>query len=126
MHNRALQAEKAKSELAAAEAEQRREKEMELAAELDRQIQANTAKKEQLQREEREKQRARHRAASDATERPAYDSMVETFERELNINGTAFRAVKLSHPENGLLVFIPINDHLISRLYRGTWHHVFC
>ena len=74
---------------------------MELAAELDRQIQANTARKEQLQREEKERQRARHRAATDATERPVYDVKAETFDCELNIKGLKFRAVKLSRPETG-------------------------
>ncbi|KAL5519904.1 hypothetical protein ACEPAG_1564 [Sanghuangporus baumii] len=97
MQNRALEEEKALKEREELLAREEAEKESRLQEQLLQQLERDALRKEELRREEKERQKARRRALSDATEKPAVETCVETFDYEIEAFGTRFDTVRLYH-----------------------------
>ncbi|KAI0266451.1 kinase-like domain-containing protein [Gloeopeniophorella convolvens] len=118
MIRRATEEERAKREREEARALEEAERKRLFAEAFNEQMQAD-AQRHQM---EREKHKARHRAQSDATEVPelADDTLTQSFDREIVINGLHFRAVKLFHPRSDCLGTVyqaePICDDVTATL----------
>lgn len=108
MNRRALDEERARREREEIEAHEEVERARQLAEAFNEQIRLDAER----QQAERQKFKARDRAPSDATEVPSSseDTLTQSFDRLLEINGLQFQTVKMFHPHKECLGTVYLAD----------------
>ena len=70
-------------------------------AQMMHQFEEDLRRRSELHGQERERIKARRRGLSDATVRPTFEGVMETFERDIEAYDSSFRSVRLYHGREG-------------------------